>query len=76
MDSVDEIQLNYVVLYPGTLIQFSLMVHSHLRFIIRMRLRLRFFSMGSIGIAISKMDAQFILESNGIRNRVINLMCE
>ena len=57
-------------------LQTMIRVHSHLRFITRLRLRLRFLSMGWIGIAITtaKMDAQPIFEPNGNynRNRVIN----
>ena len=53
-------------------------VHSHLRFITRLRLRmwLRFLSMG--WITITEMGAQPIIEPNGNcnRNRVINQRCE
>ena len=56
--------------------KWTLRVHSHLRFITR--LRLWFFSMGWIAIANynKKMGTQPTLEPNGNRNCVINRRCE
>ena len=58
----------------------GLMVHSHLWFITRLRLQMRFSSMEWIAnaIAISKVVAQPIIEPNGNRNpnRIINHRCE
>ena len=55
-------------------VKHPLRVHSHLRFITRLRLwlRMRFFSMGWTRIAIAKMGAQRILESNGNCNCLVN----
>ena len=50
------------------------MVHWYLRFITR--LRLLFFSKGTIEIVITKMGTQPILEHNGNRNRILNRRCE